>query len=96
MQYGFRRVAEILENNKAKPPKKCTLYMQCSSQGMMSGAYLDSFCSTLGCSQLELIWPTVEFVRTCIVGYAAGGSICFKENYYKNDKTKAFLQWKYE
>jgi len=32
---------------------------------------------------LKIVWPTVDFVKECVDGYSAGGSLCFPKKNFK-------------
>lgn len=36
---------------------------------------------------MELIWPSTEFVRSCLHGYEAGSAICFNAKNLANAKS---------
>ena len=43
-----------------------------------------------------MLWPTVQFIRNCSIGYQTGGSICYKQSYYDREASKKLIKYKYE
>jgi len=46
--------------------------------------------------QIKIVWPTVDFVKECIDGYSAGGSLCFPKHNLKQFLTENNTFCKYE
>ncbi len=97
--YGYARLAEVLKSEGIVPTAKGAvqppLIMQCSSLGKMSKNYIASLTEALGGGEAQLVWPSAEFVRTSIAGWAAGGSLCLN-NKTVDATVKQLMRLKYE
>lgn len=80
--YGHMRVRRLLERAGTRAG---TVAAQVSSVGSLTPKWLhEEFAESLRASPpLQVVWPTREFVRTCIDGNAAGSSLCMPK---KNNK----------
>jgi tyrosyl-DNA phosphodiesterase-1 len=45
-------------------------------------------------SEIQLVWPTVNFVKHSVNGYSAGGSLCFPNTNYKPFTKELFYEYK--
>lgn len=88
-RYGHMKVRQWLSREPPAmraPETTEAIALQCSSIGSLHSKWLmGEFVASLGMSKAtgprpipsaQLIWPTVEYVRNCIDGYVAGGSLC--------------------
>jgi tyrosyl-DNA phosphodiesterase 1 len=88
-RYGHMKVRHWLSRENLAPRAPNTteaLLMQCSSIGSLHAKWLlQEFLQSLGAGKStglrplppgQLVWPSVEYVRNCIDGYTAGGSLC--------------------
>lgn len=84
-KYGHMKVRRILQQRLELPDRlvnqPSTVYCQFSSLGSLTEAYLqkelrETFTSSKNghssqpTDEIKLVWPTLEFVRTCLDGYA--------------------------
>ena len=88
-KYGHAKVRMWLAREQLPnlaPGTTETVMLQCSSIGSLSSQWLNGeFLSSLAAGRITkprslpqagLVWPTTEYVRNCIDGYMAGGSLC--------------------
>ena len=94
-KYGHTKLKRVLEyyHASAHSPAESNLIVQISSIGSMGkdekklSEIVSSMGSTLG--SLQILWPTVECVRTSCIGYRSGGSIpCSQETLFENGRLK--------
>eukprot|EP01127_Copromyxa_protea_P015473 TRINITY_DN445_c0_g2_i1.p1 TRINITY_DN445_c0_g2~~TRINITY_DN445_c0_g2_i1.p1 ORF type:complete len:404 (+),score=70.64 TRINITY_DN445_c0_g2_i1:94-1212(+) len=73
--------------------KNSPITAQFSSIGSLSRNWVSEFITSFSeysdkekndTPNLDIVWPDVEFVRECIDGYSAGGSLCFPEKSLKS------------
>ena len=81
--YGHLKVKKFLEKCDQHPKfKNSPLLAQISSIGSLSESWLkeiqNSFCYGDNKNvDIKIVWPTSNFVKNSIDGYAAGSSLCF-------------------
>lgn len=106
-RYGHMRLRGLLSRvtMPAEIERRSSVACQFSSVGSLTAKWVEeefgqSLMASAGSSdskkeaQVELVWPTVDYVRSSIDGYAAGGSLCFGESNRKDFMTPLFRQYK--
>jgi len=83
-KYGHMKLRRLLRTQCAMPKDALgtPIVAQFSSCGRITEKWLAEFATS--CSHhtetrlpdVQLVWPSTEFVRDCIDGYEAGGSLC--------------------
>jgi tyrosyl-DNA phosphodiesterase-1 len=68
-------------------------WVQELSSSFSSGGYSDKKHAR-DTPDVQLIWPSVNFVKNCINGYSAGGSLCFPQANLKPFMKDMFYEYK--
>ncbi|KAL0216796.1 hypothetical protein P9112_008980 [Eukaryota sp. TZLM1-RC] len=89
-QYGQKRIRSIIDSAKSTTNQATFVF---SSFGKLSSPFLRSITSSLRVNQVGFVWPTVDDVRTSVLGYESGFSLCCNHRNLTTDVRSNLRRW---